>query len=119
MEYAINNTANRFTGKNPSQLVFGLDQQGLCIDQLRELLTDKNDLPDRNLETIRDETAQRILQSQQQNKVIYDKKHKTPRQYKQEDLVMIRNFDSTLGMSRKMISQFQGPYEVTKILEQR
>lgn len=29
---------------------------------------------------------------------------------------MIRNFDNTPGINQKMIPQFRGPYEITKIL---
>jgi len=30
IEYAINNTVNRSTGKSPSQLIFGIEQRGPC-----------------------------------------------------------------------------------------
>lgn len=29
---------------------------------------------------------------------------------------MVKNFDNTTGVSKKMIPQFRGPYEITKVL---
>ncbi|EZA51547.1 hypothetical protein X777_09756 [Ooceraea biroi] len=74
------------------------------------------DLPDRNFNSIRDQVAQRIEQSQQRQKIDYDRRRKTPRQYKKGDLIMIRNFKSTPSISRKLIPQFRGPYEIVKVL---
>lgn len=73
----------------------------------------KINTPDRNLTDVREQAAQQTCKSQQ-SKLAYDKKHKAPRQYNKGDLVMIRNFDSTPGVSRKMIPQFRDPYEITK-----
>lgn len=33
------------------------------------------------------------------------------------DLVMIRNFENTPGISKKIIPQYRGPYEISKILK--
>lgn len=38
VEYAINNTVNRSTGKSPSQLIFGIEQRGPCTDHLKDFL---------------------------------------------------------------------------------
>lgn len=39
VEYALNNSVNRTTGQTPSQLVFGLDQRGSCVDRLKEFIS--------------------------------------------------------------------------------
>ncbi|EFN72343.1 hypothetical protein EAG_00324, partial [Camponotus floridanus] len=36
--------------------------------------------------------------------------------YEKGDLVMIRNFESTPGINKKMIPQFRGPYEISRVL---
>jgi len=36
--------------------------------------------------------------------------------YQTGDLVLIRNLDSTPGVSKKLIPQFKGPYKVTKCM---
>jgi len=105
VEYSINNTVNRSTGKSPSQLVFGINQRSAYADRLREFLEEKLNSLDRDLETVRSEAAKRICHSQQQQKA-YDSKRKAPKQYAESDLVMIRNFDSTPGASRKLLPLF-------------
>jgi len=116
IEYSINNTVNRSTGKSPSQIIFGMNQRGPCTDRLKDLLETVDNPPNRDLSIIRNQAAQRINQSQQRQKKDYDRRHKAPRQYAKGDLVMIRNFESTPGINRKMIPQFRGPYEISKVL---
>lgn len=116
MEYAINNTINRSTGKSPSQLVFGLDQRGKCEDNLKILVGNTINSPTRDLQDIRKQAAERISQSQQQQKADYDRKRKAPKTYEKGDMVMVKNFDNTPGVSRKTIPRFRGPYEIDKVL---
>jgi len=116
IEYAINNTVNRSTGTTPSQLVFGINQQGPCVDRLKDIVQAVVDPPNRDFDIIRDQAAQRTHLSQQRQKRDYDSRHKAPKKYKKGDLVMIRNFESTPGINKKMIPQFRGPYEVSRVL---
>lgn len=44
------------------------------------------------------------------------RKRKKPKKYEKSDLVMIKNFDNAFGVSKKMIPQFHGPYEIAKAL---
>ena len=53
VEYSINNTVNRFTGKSPCQIVFRIDQRGLYNDHLKNFIEGTIDSVDRDLETIR------------------------------------------------------------------
>lgn len=45
-----------------------------------------------------------------------NQKRKLARIYNTGDLILIRNFDSTIGVFKKLISQFKGPYKITKCL---
>jgi len=123
-EFAINNTVNRSTGKTPCQLLFGADQRGLIIDGLKDLVTEKahntSQSPEArqdDLEKMRTEAAEKIYKSQINQKKNYDKKRKSPRKYNKGELVMIKNFDNTPGISKKLIPRFRGPYEITKVLK--
>jgi len=116
VEYTINNTVNRSTGKSPSQLVFGIEQRGPVTDCLKDFLTIAADSPVRDLDAVRDRAATRTHLSQQRQKKDYDRRHRTPKIHKEGDLVMIRNFDSTPGINKKLIPQFRGPYEISKVL---
>jgi len=74
------------------------------------------DSPARDLDTVHDQAAARVCLSQQRQKRDYDRRHKAPRKYEEGDLIMIRNFDSTPGINKKLIPQFRGPYQISKIL---
>lgn len=57
------------------------------------------------------------MTSQNYNKQHYDEKRKAPYKYQVHDYVMLRNFDSTAGVSTKLKSERKGPYEIIKVLE--
>jgi len=116
VEYCINNTVNKSTGKSPSQLVFGLDQRGPHADQVKEQAGSEVNASIISLVNIREAAIERMQREQQKQKLYYDRRHKAPLKYQIGDLVMVKNFDSTPGTARKLIPKFRGPYEIKKIL---
>lgn len=56
------------------------------------------------------------LHAQGSQKKLHDAKRKAPHVYSTGDTVMIKNFDSTPGVSKKLIPAFKGPYRVEKTL---
>lgn len=112
VEYAMNNTIHRNTKNSPGQLLLGIEQRGLVPDSLREVIQSENT---QDLADLRTRAAEKIIQAQAEQHT-YDKKHKAPHTYNEGDLVLIRNFDSTPGTSKKLIPRFKGPYELTKVL---
>lgn len=116
VEFAFNNTINKSTGQLPSVLLFGSNQRGKNIDELADYLHDLKDSSDRNLDSIRTNASAKIKKVQQQSEVNTNKKRKPAHEYNNGDLVLIRNFDSTPGVSKKLIPQFKGPYKITKCM---
>ncbi|KAK9700558.1 Retrotransposon gag protein [Popillia japonica] len=108
VEFAINNTLNRSTGQTPSMLLFGINQRGRIQDNLREYLEAQNET-DRNLESIRQKSAENIVKNQEYNKPSHI--------YKIGDYVMVVNTDVTPGVSKKLIPKYRGPYMVTAVLD--
>jgi len=66
IEYCINNTINKSTGKSPSQLVFGLDQRGPNVGQVKEWIGSNISALIRDLASIREAAIQREQQKQKQ-----------------------------------------------------
>ena len=118
VEFALNNTIHSTVGVTPSKLLFGINQRESVIDPVVEYLeqTKHSGKDTRNLEQIRFEAIEKIKKSQEYNKAYFDKKHKEPRKYQIGDYVMIKNFDTTVGVSKKLIPRYKGPYEVVKVL---
>lgn len=65
---------------------------------------------------IRLNASNHIKKSQEYNKCAFDKHHIPPQSYQVGDYVMIKNYDSTQGVSKKLIPKMKGPYVVTSIL---
>lgn len=66
---------------------------------------------------MRTEAANRIIKSQEVNKIQYDAKHKVATIYKENDYVIITNTDVTVGCNKKLIPKFRGPYVIKKVLD--
>ena len=116
-EFAINNTIHRSTGKSPSMLLFGINQVGEVNDEIRRILEDAVTENTVDFESMRLEAANRIIKTQEANKIQYDAKHKEATRYKENDYVMITNTDVTVGCNKKLIPKFRGPYVVKKVLD--
>lgn len=116
IEHSINNTVNKSTGCTPSQLVFGMHQRGSCSDRVQEFVSDNINLYVQDIDHLRSKAADFMVKAQQSQKEYYNQRHKALRSYQVGDLVMIKNFDSTPGTSKKLIPQFRGPYEIRKVL---
>jgi len=115
VEFACNNTISKATNECPSVLLFGMQQRGKVVDELRDALElSKQNATPRDLPDLRKRAMEKIQQSQNTNKRIYDRRHKVAREYKIGDKVMIKNFDNSPGVSQKMIPRFKGPYQVTR-----
>ncbi|GBP04963.1 hypothetical protein EVAR_70009_1 [Eumeta japonica] len=103
VEYSLNNTVHRTVGEQPSVMLFGRGQSGRVIYHLREILDGTVTSQHDDLATIRERAAERQRNLQDYNDRYVNKRKKIPLTYEKGDYVMVRNFDSTAGISRKLI----------------
>ncbi|XP_033222631.1 uncharacterized protein LOC117176487 [Belonocnema kinseyi] len=116
-EFALNNAVHNTTGVTPSKLLFGVNQRGKMIDPVPEYLEQTTHSKDfHDIEKIRSEASEKTVKAQNYNKTYFDGKRKDPHQYEIGDFVVVKNFDSTVGVSKKLIPQYKGPYQVSKKL---
>ena len=116
VEYSINNTVNRSTKSTPSRLLFGVDQRGEPIDDVKEFIENQIQENPRNLDLLRQTAQDNTEQAQNYSKEYCDRRRKKAHEYSEGDLVLIRNFDCTLGASKKLTPEFKGSYQVVRRL---
>lgn len=114
-QFSLNNTYNKSIDTSPSSLLFGYEQRGFTDDNLRNYLQNNN--LSNNRSQLRDTAIIKNRESQEYNKLIYDKRHKKPHQYKIGDYVMIKNVITTPGLNTKLLPKYKGPYVVDTVLD--
>lgn len=127
VQWGLNNTLNKGTGKTPSEVLFGLRLTGVNEGSLVSEIDDdmvKNTHDDNELNNcydklreIRDEVDDHTKKSQEKQKNRYDKKRKQPLKFKIGDLVRVERAAHTVGKSRKLLAKCSGPYRITKVLD--
>ena len=107
--------------ESPSKLLFGIEQVGEITDKVRyalDVLSETDESTEmNNLVKIRETASDRILKTQKNSASQYNGSRKEPVKYNTNDYVMIKNFDVTSGVNKKLIPKFKGPYTVRKVLD--
>lgn len=116
LEFALNNSICRATNQTPSRLLFGIDQLGTIDDKIRHILDPYSD-DNRDLAQLREQASTNIVKLQNKNTRTYNDKHKAATNYKVGDYVVIKNTDVTLGVNKKLLPKYKGPYEVKTVLD--
>lgn len=117
VEYALNNTIVKSTKTTPSKLLFGIEQRGQVHDKIAEFLSEFVWVGDEiDLDKDRQRASQNIVKSQEYSEKYYNKTRKEANVYKEGDLVAIYNVDTTIGVNKKLIPKFKGPYKIEKVL---
>ena len=116
-EFALNNTIHKSTGEILSKLLFGVIQRGKVIDAIGEFLEQtRSEGETRDLDELRSKAKDKIEKLQKYYKEHFDKKRKEAYKYKVGDYVVIKNYDSTPGVPKKIIPRWKGPYEIDRVL---
>lgn len=109
VEFVCNNTVNRSTGESPSVLMYGTQQRGQVIDDLKDTFEATEEAStDRDLIAKREKAAEQIKKQSETNKRNFYKKRKPAQQYEVGNRIMIRNFEHGSNTA-KLVPEFKGP----------
>lgn len=116
IQWSLNNTFNKTTGRTPAEVLFGLRPTGLSDSFLNPIVAEVHN-EQLDVEEVRDEVSNKILDSQARQKIRFDRVRKNPKVYSIGDLVRVeRETRADPGNSRKLLPKCSGPYRITKVL---
>lgn len=115
IQWSLNNTINKSTGRTPSEILFGTQTTGVSDGFMNTLVSESHTPVDRD--EVRSNAESRIQINQQEQKERFDKSHKKPTQYKIGDLVRVeKDIRTEPGQSRKLLPKCVGPFRISKII---
>lgn len=115
IQWGINNTLNKGTGKSPAQALFGLNLVGTTSSLLQLNITDDTENASLSLEETRKEITEHIKENQHKQKERFDK-HRKEVTYKIGQLVRVEREIPSTGKSRKLVPKLRGPYRIVEVL---
>lgn len=117
LQWSLNNTLNKSTGKSPAEVVFG--QRTTCQAEgiLKGALETDAQISETERDEMRKSVDKKISEGQKKMKEYFDKTRAPTKTFKEGDLVMIPNNNPDRGKSKKLAAKFKGPLKVTAVLE--
>lgn len=112
MQWGINSTINKSTGKIPNELLFGFLPTGKYGAYLSNEVLENTPT---NLVFSRDQAKKSIDKMQEYQKRKFDQKEKKGSAYKKGQLVLVKKSRATEGC-RKLLPKFCGPFQIVKYL---
>ncbi|XP_018374423.1 PREDICTED: uncharacterized protein LOC108768481 [Trachymyrmex cornetzi] len=125
IQYVINNTFHFATKAFPSKLLLGYEMKHHSDNKLIEFLTELvkiQTIQDEDLTWLKKRDNSRKLaikttdKIKEYNKIYFDRSHKAPKKYKAGEYVRVKDDVVKPGESKKLKSDFKGPYMIDKVL---
>lgn len=113
-QWIVNSQINKSIGCSPNEVLFTYRLRDRLQNKIVAALHDTE--PDHVIPN-HEEIAKRIDDLKSKWKERYDKCHKTPKNYNENDLVVIENIPAATGEPRKLEPRYRGPYVVSKVLD--
>ena len=115
VKWAVNNVPSDTTGKTAHNLMFGYQARGL--NDAKILNESVEDWAIEDMEPLRKLALENTERAQQKYKENFDKHRCVGQKYEVGDLVVIKQERATNdGKSRKLLSCYNGPYQIAKVL---
>lgn len=116
IQYVMNDMKNKTTGQISYNLLMNYHPRNGVQNHLIAALQDVEEDEPKDVIRQREKALNKIKASQSQQKKRFDKRHKKPKKYKQDDLVLVLREAAATGQSRKLTPNYKGPYQVSEVL---
>lgn len=120
LQWSLNNTVNKGTGKALAEIVFGQKTIGQSEGIIKGALGQPEQMTTVEREELKRTVQENIDNNQAKMKNIFDKGRAPPKTFQEGDLVMIpitHDHNPDKGKSKKLAARFKGPFKVTGVLE--
>lgn len=115
VQWGLNNTRQKTTGRTPSEVMFGTSMNVEIDPRFNELRQETGENTD--IDIIRTEVKDRLDHEQEKQKINYDKGRRPARLYSEGDLIKLtKTTFNNDGKSKKLLPSYVGPYRVVEIL---
>lgn len=116
VQWGINTTVNSTTGKSPYEILMGYRPRGMNDAFLaHEICEEESPL---ELVEVRAKVAERIKEKQAVQKLHYDARHAKPKKFEVGQQVLVYKTKCyNDGKSKKLEPKYQGPFVITKVLD--
>lgn len=115
VQWGLNNTCQKTTGKTPAEIMFGTCMNSEANPRFNEVRQEtRNDI---DVNEIREQVKDAIDSEQEKQKQRYDKNRRPARLYAEGELVKItKTAFANDGKSKKLLPAYIGPYRVVSVL---
>lgn len=113
----VNSQINKTIGCSPNDVVFRYKLRNHVENKLLNALHESDDADEQHEVPSLDEIARIADAEKAKWKSRYDKRHRAPTQYAENDLVLVERVAPATGDSRKLEPKYRGPYVVKKVLD--
>ncbi|CAG9133253.1 unnamed protein product [Plutella xylostella] len=115
LQWGLNNTIQKTTGKTPAEIMFGTAMNSEVKPALNAVVNDTHRVTD--LTDLRTEVKEKIDEAQAVQKERYDRNRHAARTYSKGDLVKITKVAfQGKGQSTKLMPSYEGPFKVIKVI---
>lgn len=105
VQWGLNNTINKGIGRNPAEVLFGLNLTSMAESRILSSINDEDESLhlEKNLNEIRTEVNKHIDKTQKEQKQRFDKSRVKPRKFQIGDLVRVERPILCPGKSKKLM----------------
>lgn len=115
-QWIVNSQINKTTGCCPNEIIFRYRLRAQGENQLLAALHETDEDDEHHPLPPLEDVARAMDLAKLKWKQRFDRRHKSPTKYEEQDLVLVEHIPPATGQSRKLEPRYKGPYVIKKVL---